>query len=95
MFKRTFSFLTTLFLVTLFGLLSLLRLPVQMTPNVERPQIIVQTNWRSAAPEEIEAESLEYSDLEKAAAVGELMAEDGLSFEDAAELVKEAALAGK
>ncbi|WP_111976459.1 efflux RND transporter permease subunit [Algibacillus agarilyticus] len=48
-----------LILITLFGLLSLLRLPVQMTPNVERPQIIVQTNWRAAAPEEIEAEIIE------------------------------------
>ncbi|NTS77725.1 efflux RND transporter permease subunit [Catenovulum sp. SM1970] len=46
-------------MVVMFGIISLMRLPVQMTPNVERPQITVQTNWRSASPEEVEAEIVE------------------------------------
>jgi multidrug efflux pump subunit AcrB len=46
-------------MVVLFGLISLGRLPVQLTPEVERPEITVTTGWRSAAPEEIESEILE------------------------------------
>lgn len=46
-------------LVLLFGIISLLRMPVQMIPNVERPLIEISTSWRAAAPEEIEAEIVE------------------------------------
>ena len=46
-------------LVVLFGALSLLRLPVQLTPEVEKPEITISTNWRSAAPEEVEAQIIE------------------------------------
>ena len=46
-------------LVVLFGAISLLRMPVQMIPNVERPLIEISTTWRAAAPEEIEAEIVE------------------------------------
>jgi len=46
-------------LVLLFGYLALERLPVQLTPDVERPAITVTTSWRAAAPEEIESEIIE------------------------------------
>ena len=46
-------------LVILFGLVSLSRLPVQLTPEIERPTISISTSWRTAAPEEIEAEIIE------------------------------------
>lgn len=46
-------------LVLLFGTISLLRMPVQMIPNVERPIIEISTSWRAAAPEEVEAEIIE------------------------------------
>jgi multidrug efflux pump subunit AcrB len=46
-------------LVVLFGAISLLRMPVQMIPNVERPLIEISTEWRAAAPEEVEAEIVE------------------------------------
>jgi multidrug efflux pump subunit AcrB len=46
-------------LVTIFGIISLTRLPIQMAPNVERPIITVTTNWPGAAPEEVESEILE------------------------------------
>jgi multidrug efflux pump subunit AcrB len=46
-------------LVVLFGVISLLRMPVQMIPNVERPLIEISTTWRAAAPEEVEAEIVE------------------------------------
>jgi len=46
-------------LLIVFGVLSLTRLPVQMTPNIDRPTISVSTGWRAAAPSEIESEIVE------------------------------------
>ncbi|MFU8831835.1 MAG: efflux RND transporter permease subunit [Wenzhouxiangella sp.] len=46
-------------LLVIFGLLSLSRLPVQMTPNIDRPSISISTGWRAAAPAEIESEIIE------------------------------------
>lgn len=46
-------------LVVIFGTLSLMRLPVQMTPEIERPEISVRTSWRASAPSEIESEIIE------------------------------------
>ena len=46
-------------LLIIVGLISLKRLPIQLTPEVERPEITVTTNWRAAAPEEIEREIVE------------------------------------
>ena len=51
--------LVAVLLVLLFGALSLSRLPIQLTPEVERPEITVRTTWRAAAPEEVEAEIVE------------------------------------
>ena len=39
-------------LALLFGILMLTRLPLQMTPTVERPEISVQTTYPGAAPQE-------------------------------------------
>ncbi|WP_341503857.1 efflux RND transporter permease subunit [Gallaecimonas sp. GXIMD4217] len=46
-------------LLLLFGILCLLRLPIQLTPDIEQPQISVFTGWRSAAPQEVEAVIIE------------------------------------
>jgi HAE1 family hydrophobic/amphiphilic exporter-1 len=43
-------------LIVLFGLLSLFRIPVQLIPDVETPQVTVTTIWPGASPEEIETE---------------------------------------
>ena len=51
--------LVAVLLVVLFGGLSLSRLPVQLTPEIERPEITIRTGWRAAAPEEVEAEIIE------------------------------------
>ena len=42
--------------VALFGLISLFRIPVQLTPDVDRPIITVSTVWPGASPEEVEQE---------------------------------------
>ena len=46
-------------LIVMFGLISLARLPVQLTPSVEDPVINVTTVWPGASPLEIEREIVE------------------------------------
>ena len=46
-------------IIALLGTLSLMQLPVQLFPAIERPQIGVQLAWRSASPREIESELTE------------------------------------
>lgn len=46
-------------LATLFGVISLTRLPVQLTPQVDQPFINISTGWRAAAPAEVESEIIE------------------------------------
>jgi hydrophobic/amphiphilic exporter-1 (mainly G- bacteria), HAE1 family len=43
-------------LVVLFGMLSVFRIPIQLTPNVDRPIVTVFTSWQGAAAAEIERE---------------------------------------
>ncbi len=43
-------------LAVLFGAISLYRIPVQMTPTVDRPVITVETDYKGAAPLEVEEE---------------------------------------
>jgi len=42
--------------IILFGVISLFRIPVQLTPDVEKPTITVSTFWQGASPQEIETE---------------------------------------
>ena len=42
--------------ILLFGLLALFRIPVQLVPDVEKPQITVETRWTGASPQEVEQE---------------------------------------
>lgn len=46
-------------MVAALGVLMLTRLPVQLFPNIERPQLGVQVFWRGASPAEIESEIIE------------------------------------
>lgn len=43
-------------LVALFGFIGLLRMPMQLTPEVQVPRITISTRWLGASPEEIERE---------------------------------------
>lgn len=43
-------------LALLFGAIALFRLPIQMIPTVDRPEITVETEYRGAAPLEVERE---------------------------------------
>jgi len=46
-------------LVVLFGLIGIFNLPVQLTPDVETPQISVTTIWPGATPYEVEKDIVE------------------------------------
>ena len=43
-------------LVVLLGTVSLFKLPIQLTPEVVKPEITVSTSWRGASPLEVERE---------------------------------------
>ncbi len=46
-------------LVVLFGIVAMLDLPLQLFPDIERPQMSIQTDWRAASPQEMESEIVE------------------------------------
>ena len=43
-------------LLVMFGFISLLRIPVQLTPNVDKAEITVNTVWSGGSPQEVERE---------------------------------------
>ena len=43
-------------LVALFGCVALLRMPMQLTPEVQTPTITIETRWPGASPQEVERE---------------------------------------
>jgi multidrug efflux pump subunit AcrB len=51
--------LVAILMVVLLGVFALVKLPIQLFPNIEEPVISIFTSWRAAAPEEIESEILE------------------------------------
>ena len=53
------SVIVGIILALLFGVISLTRIPLQMTPTVERPEISVQTTYAGAAPQEVENDIVE------------------------------------
>jgi HAE1 family hydrophobic/amphiphilic exporter-1 len=57
--QRPISVVVGIVLVVLFGALSVMDLPIQLTPDISTPTISVSTVWPGAAPAEIETEILE------------------------------------
>jgi multidrug efflux pump subunit AcrB len=57
--KNPTAVVAAILLVALFGAISLFKLPIQLTPDISKPEIVISTGWRSAAPEEMEAEIIE------------------------------------
>ncbi|MBT8135822.1 MAG: efflux RND transporter permease subunit [Gammaproteobacteria bacterium] len=46
-------------IILFFGLFSLSKLPIQLFPNIDEPQISINTGWRAASPREVESEIVE------------------------------------
>ena len=51
-------------LLLLFGIISFLRLPVQLTPDVDKPEITVTTYWPGASPLEVERDIIDEQEEE-------------------------------
>jgi HAE1 family hydrophobic/amphiphilic exporter-1 len=43
-------------LIALFGYVALVRMPMQLTPEVQRPALTIETRWPGASPQEVEQE---------------------------------------
>ncbi len=56
---RPVAVLAGLLMLMLFGALSVVGLPIQLTPDVEVPRLSVETRWPGASPPEIEREILQ------------------------------------
>ena len=54
--RRPVAVLSIVLMTLLLGWLALQTIPIQLTPDVRKPVIIVLTTWRGAAPAEIERE---------------------------------------
>jgi len=57
--KYPVTVIVGVFFLVLFGVISLMRIPIQLTPDVTRPNITVTTIWPGASPQEIEREIVE------------------------------------
>ena len=53
---RPVSVIVGVLFLVLFGLLSLFRIPIQLTPDIDRPSVSISTRWPGASPEEVEQE---------------------------------------
>lgn len=62
--KKPVTVTVGVILVLLFGLVSLFRIPIQLTPNVDLPEISVRTVWQGASPLEIEREIVDVQEEE-------------------------------
>ena len=54
--KRPVAVMAAVMAVLMFGILALTKIPIQLTPDVRKPVISLQTVWPGAAPAEIERE---------------------------------------
>lgn len=57
--KNPVTIIVSVLIVVIFGLLSLTKLPYQLTPSVTKPEIKITTVWPGATPYEIEREIIE------------------------------------
>ncbi len=57
--NKPVTVIVAVILLITFGIIGLNSLPVQLTPDVEKPQISVQTTWGGATPYEVEKDIIE------------------------------------
>lgn len=54
--ERPIAVLAAVLMVVMFGVVALFNIPIQLTPDVQKPIISLETIWPSAAPAEVERE---------------------------------------
>jgi len=57
--KNPITVIVGVILLVMFGLIALFRIPVQLTPNVDKAEITVNTIWTGASPQEVEREIID------------------------------------
>ncbi len=57
--RKPVSVAVGVILVLLFGVIAFLEIPIQLTPNIDKARITVQTRWGGVSPKEIEREIVE------------------------------------
>ncbi len=62
--KRPVTVIVGAILLVLFGFISLYRIPIQLTPNVDLPEVSVETRWTGASPQEVEREIIDVQEEE-------------------------------
>ena len=62
--KKPVTVTVGVILVVLFGFLSLYRIPIQLTPNVDLAQVSIETRWEGASPLEVEREIIDVQEEE-------------------------------
>jgi len=62
--KKPVTVTVGVILLVLFGFISLFRIPIQLTPNVDMPEISVETVWSGASPLEVEREVIDVQEDE-------------------------------
>jgi len=67
---RPIAVIAAVLMVVMFGLVALQTIPIQLSPDVNRPVITVTTNWPGTAPAEIEREILNRQEDEMAGLEG-------------------------
>ncbi len=56
--ERPIAVIAAVLMVVMFGMVALQTIPIQLSPDVNRPVITVTTSWPGAAPAEVEREIL-------------------------------------
>lgn len=62
--KKPVTVTVGVILLVLFGFISLYRIPIQLTPNIDLPEISIFTTWRGASPVEVEREIVDAQEEE-------------------------------
>ena len=54
--KQPIAVAAMVFLIIAFGLVALQKIPIQMTPDIDKPILQVRVSWPGASPEDVERE---------------------------------------
>jgi len=54
--ERPVAVLSVIFLIILFGFVALRTIPIQMSPDIEKPQLQIRVSWPGASPEDVDRE---------------------------------------
>ena len=56
--------------ILMFGIMALLRVPIQLTPEISQPELSIRTLWPGASPEEVEREIVDKQEEQLESLVG-------------------------